>query len=238
MQRQCRRRGNQLLHSKIQVYKKKLYNKSMIQISKLMQNWMYVLLIIFLIFFLADMHNSVMVDDALHMFSREVAQVASDIEIFICGNSKNINRKYRYSNYNYNDFHRFNKDGVQEILIANVIKVYDGDTIKVNILGLPSVFGRNLSVRLAGIDTPEIRGSKCAVEKCLAVHARDALERLLGMPSDSVVVHLAEVKRGKYFRLVANVLVEDITNKQWKDASEIMLTDGWAIPYNGKKKNI
>ena len=44
------------------------------------------------------------------------------------------------------------------------VKNYDGDTITVDLKGQHPLFGDNISVRIAGIDTPEIKG-KCAQEK-------------------------------------------------------------------------
>lgn len=44
---------------------------------------------------------------------------------------------------------------------ANVIDVYDGDTFKVQLPGMLDVFGQNLSIRIKGIDAPEIR-SNCS----------------------------------------------------------------------------
>ena len=40
------------------------------------------------------------------------------------------------------------------------VRNYDGDTITFDIDGLHSIVGKNISVRVLGIDTPEIRGKK------------------------------------------------------------------------------
>jgi micrococcal nuclease len=53
-------------------------------------------------------------------------------------------------------------------------KCYDGDTCTFTLPGLPDVFGDRISIRLVGIDTPEIRGH-CQQEKRLAAQARDFL---------------------------------------------------------------
>ncbi len=52
-----------------------------------------------------------------------------------------------------------------------VTSIYDGDTFRVNINSWPEVIGRRVPVRIAGIDTPEMRG-KCQVEKELARKAK------------------------------------------------------------------
>ena len=54
---------------------------------------------------------------------------------------------------------------------AKVIKVYDGDTITVEAYPWPGITA-NASVRVDGVDTPEIRG-KCESEKRKAVEARE-----------------------------------------------------------------
>ena len=56
------------------------------------------------------------------------------------------------------------KTSYQNIKASEVVSVYDGDTIKVNIEGYPPIFGKAISIRIRGIDVPEIRG-KCPIEK-------------------------------------------------------------------------
>lgn len=46
------------------------------------------------------------------------------------------------------------------LLVSEVTSIYDGDTFRANIKGLHSLIGERISIRVAGIDTPEIRG-KC-----------------------------------------------------------------------------
>jgi endonuclease YncB( thermonuclease family) len=63
---------------------------------------------------------------------------------------------------------------------ALVISVYDGDTFRC-VFGMPEVFdGKQFSwsVRVVGIDTPELRGSG-PYEKQLALEARDRLRELI-----------------------------------------------------------
>ncbi len=52
---------------------------------------------------------------------------------------------------------------------AKVIKVYDGDTFTVEAYPLPGLEAK-ASVRVDGVDTPEIRG-KCEAEKQKAIEA-------------------------------------------------------------------
>ena len=41
--------------------------------------------------------------------------------------------------------------------IENIISVYDGDTFRADIRGLPDIIGKNIAIRILGIDTPEIK---------------------------------------------------------------------------------
>lgn len=61
--------------------------------------------------------------------------------------------------------------------IKEVVEVYDGDTIKVNLPHLHPIIGDTISVRINGLDTPEKgwRG-KCAKEKTKAERARTSLK--------------------------------------------------------------
>ena len=97
-----------------------------------------------------------------------------------------------------------------ETLPARVVSVIDGGTIVVELGApgaLPEVF-RVISVRLVGIDTPEIHHRcKSATEqtqlRAKAAEAKHYLATLL--PAGSAVT-LEDVARGKFFRLVARVM--------------------------------
>ena len=58
-------------------------------------------------------------------------------------------------------------------------RCYDGDTCTFTLPDVHPLFGEKISVRIAGIDTPEIRG-KCQKEKALAIQARNLVRRMLG----------------------------------------------------------
>jgi len=61
---------------------------------------------------------------------------------------------------------------------ATYHRCYDGDTCTFTIPGVHPLFGENISVRIAGIDTPEVKG-KCQQEKALAKEARDLVRGIL-----------------------------------------------------------
>ena len=110
--------------------------------------------------------------------------------------------------------------------VLEVTSIYDGDTFRANIKGFPAVIGEHMSIRINGIDTPELRG-KCDKEKQLARLAKQfTVERL----RDSKVIVLKNIKRGKYFRLIADVYVDGV------NLGEQLVKQGHAVKYQGKTK--
>lgn len=103
---------------------------------------------------------------------------------------------------------------------------YDGDTIYVAIPGLPAEI-TNMSVRVRGVDTPEMRG-QCDSEKQLAQKARDyARQRLKAATS----VQFCEPEWGRYGgRVVASVRVDG------RPLDLDLIHQGLARPYDGKTK--
>ena len=108
----------------------------------------------------------------------------------------------------------------------NVNSVYDGDTFKVNIPNYPKIIGKNIPIRINGIDTPEIR-SRCKKEKKLAIQAKYILVKFL---KSAKTIKLSNIQRGKYFRIVADVYVDDI------DIAKVLINNKLAVPYFGKTK--
>ncbi len=106
---------------------------------------------------------------------------------------------------------------------GTVVKVYDGDTLtvvaKLTLSGSPYY---KFSVRLNGIDTPEMRGSN----KDAAIAARDALSSL----TLHKTIRMENIKTEKYGRLLADIYVDDIHVNAW------LLQSGYAKPYFGGKK--
>ena len=107
-----------------------------------------------------------------------------------------------------------------------IIKVRDGDTFMINIPNIPDVFGKNIAVRIRGIDTPELNDSREEIRK-ISIQAKEELERLL---LNGKKITLYNLGRDKYFRLLASVKVDNI------DVSEYLIKKGLAKKYNGGKK--
>ncbi len=109
---------------------------------------------------------------------------------------------------------------------AKYIRNYDGDTITVDIPGYPPIIGDDISIRVNGIDTPEIRG-KCDKEKALAKKAKEQVKYLLVNAQN---IELRNIQRGKYFRIVADVWVDGTP------ISQMLIHEKLAVPYDGGKK--
>ena len=103
---------------------------------------------------------------------------------------------------------------------------YDGDTCYVTAPSLPVPL-QNMSIRILGIDTPEIRG-KCEEEKKLALEAREFANKMF---RDANSIEFANLDWDKYGgRILADVYID---GKSYKD--EIINT-GLARPYDGGTK--
>lgn len=113
-----------------------------------------------------------------------------------------------------------------DIEVSRIVSVYDGDTIKVDIAGMHPIIGDSISVRVKGVDTPEIRG-KCVNEKGLAKSAKYFVKNKLKSASS---VTLKDVERGKYFRLAAYVYVDDVP------LDKMLINAGLGVEYNGGKR--
>ncbi len=113
------------------------------------------------------------------------------------------------------------------VTVSKVLSVYDGDTFRVNIDSLPPLVGKNIPIRLEGVDTPEING-KCQYEKDLAIEARDFVRNKLLNSSE---IKLNDLQRGKYFRIIAKVYIDGVS------LEKELLQNGLAYQYNGGKKS-
>lgn len=114
----------------------------------------------------------------------------------------------------------------EDLLDVRYIRNYDADTITVTIPYVRAIFGKELAIRLNGLDTPEMRGA-CQNEKLLAYHAKEKVRQIL---EAGRTIDLLDVDRDKYFRVIATVLVDGLNLNEW------LLHAGLAIPYDGGTK--
>lgn len=113
-----------------------------------------------------------------------------------------------------------------DAIVSEVTSIYDGDTFTVNISEWPEIVGHRISIRVNGIDTPELKG-KCQMEK---KKARLAKQFTVGKLRNAKTIVLRNIKRGKYFRLVADVLIDG------DDLAKMLLNIGYAVKYAGGTK--
>ena len=112
---------------------------------------------------------------------------------------------------------------------VNYVKNYDGDTITFDIPNVHPLLGKNAKIRVYGIDAPEIKThDKCEGKKALL--AKKIVNNFL---RKATIINLENVKRGKYFRIVADVRGNGIS------LSTYLLKHKLAYPYlGGTKKRI
>ena len=114
----------------------------------------------------------------------------------------------------------------EDAVVSEVTSIYDGDTFRANIKGYPKIVGHRMAIRINGIDTPEIK-SKCEKEKKLAREAKKLTVTLLRAAK---TIELKNIKRGKYFRILADVYVDGVS------IAKELLKKRLAVEYGGGTK--
>lgn len=108
---------------------------------------------------------------------------------------------------------------------AELESIYDGDTIRVRLKCSEPLFCSSLPVRIAGIDTPELK-TKDPCERQAAQRAKAYATSFLKAGK----LELRNCSRGKYFRLVCDVY----SNGQ--SLANALIQRGLAYPYDGGTK--
>ncbi len=103
---------------------------------------------------------------------------------------------------------------------AIVIDVHDGDSIRVDVdLGF-DVALRNIPLRLAGINAPEL-------STVAGKLARDYLSSCLPDGTD-VVIRTQKDKKEKYGRYLATVFIDSC------NVNDLLVSSGHAVPWDGR----
>ena len=106
---------------------------------------------------------------------------------------------------------------------AELIKIVDGDTLRVQIdLGFTVQIVRD--VRLLGCDTPEVRGA----EKIAGKYVSQRVAEFFGDNTD-IVIESADFSVGKYGRCLGNVWSEEKCLNQWLQLSRL----AWPVDSDG-----
>ena len=102
---------------------------------------------------------------------------------------------------------------------AFVRKVYDGDTVTVDIdLGFDVVL-KGQKIRLTKINAPEVRGQ----QRPEGLKSRDALRSKIG--NKWVKIKTQKDKKGKFGRWLGEIWIEDLCVNDW------LIQEGYAKPY-------
>ena len=113
---------------------------------------------------------------------------------------------------------------------CEVVKIIDGDTIRVDVdLGF-GIWSRNETLRLYGIDTPESR-TRDLEEKKYGLAAKQFLTNML---DDSGGIKLKSHGKGKFGRILGELW--RTTNYADKSINEYMVEKHHAAPYHGQSK--
>lgn len=127
-------------------------------------------------------------------------------------------------NLNYEDTKPF----IPELNSGKVLKVYDGDTITIG-SKLPynnSPFYR-FSIRLRGIDCPEIRTHDHNEKEIALIAKKYVQEKCLNK-----IIELKNLSIEKYGRILADVFIDNI------NLSDELIKNKLAVKYMGGKKNV
>lgn len=155
---------------------------------------------------------------------------------------KNKNPNEYYSNINKLitsslETNEFNFKG--QTKIAKVVSLYDGDTCKMtlfleeNLINISdTIKPYRMTVRLNGLDAPEIKGSSDEEKKYAQISKHLLSELILGK--------LVKINCGnfdKYGRLLAEIFVLDIETNKEINVNEWMIKNGFCKKYDGGTKN-
>lgn len=114
-----------------------------------------------------------------------------------------------------------------DIVVSKVLSVYDGDTFFCNLSDLHPIIGERIGIRVKGINTPEIKGGT-EEERQKARECRDFVKKTI-LNTEAKIV-LRNMSRDKYFRILADVYVDDV------NLGQLLIDKGFARPYFGGKK--
>lgn len=106
------------------------------------------------------------------------------------------------------------------------IRNYDADTITFDIPGVHPLIGDKIAVRVRHVDAPEIKG-KGPCEKEAARTAKRLIENQL---KNAKRIDLQNVDKDKYFRLLADVVVDG------RSLADILRKNHLALAYEGGTK--
>ncbi len=91
-----------------------------------------------------------------------------------------------------------------DVTVSRLLRVIDGDTFACDIDEHSAIAGKDISIRLRGIDTPELRSRDPALRKA----AQEEKQRLADLLFNARSIELRNLGRDKYFRIDADVHID------------------------------
>ena len=111
------------------------------------------------------------------------------------------------------------------MLLIKINRVYDGDTVYVDIPNIPDIFGKDIGIRILNTQAPEKRGAP----DCEKYDAAVATVQLIKFLRTEPQWYINNMQRGKFFRVVADIVNADKT----KSVSKFMLDNKLALFWDG-----
>ena len=112
---------------------------------------------------------------------------------------------------------------------ATVVRIVDGDTIRLDIdLGFDIVL-KNQSVGLYKVDTPECR-TRDLKEKAAGLLAKEVVQNLIAV-GERVFIRTKLDTKGKFGRLLGTIITTDNIN-----INEHLIDNNYAVEYYGQSK--
>ena len=93
-----------------------------------------------------------------------------------------------------------------DVKVSCLLRVIDGDTFACDIDEHSAIAGKNISIRLRGINTPELRSRNEDGRKSANLEK----QRLSDLLNNARVIELRNIDRDKYFRIDADVYIDGI----------------------------
>jgi len=151
-----------------------------------------------------------------------------------------INRQYHYLKKSGDASKRTFKD---QSRLVRLQQIFDGDTYRIITKLNPSEPLQQYSLRLAGLDTPEMKPALSDpmrdLHKAAAICVRDQLQALYPIGTIFIADFDSEDKYGRLLGRLWTIKKQFLGLGRLckdKDVYQLILERGWGIPYNGGKK--
>ena len=112
-------------------------------------------------------------------------------------------------------------------VVEKVIGVDEGFRFRCDVKGWPAVIGKEIAVKIDGIEPPLIASTEAGPNKFFELQAVKFLERTFAKAQS---VKLGNIKRGRTFSIVADVIVDS------NSVADLLITEGLARRYVGAQE--